>query len=94
MKNQRVKNSLGCHFYYLCVRKGESAARLAPHVKAHKIRVPFGIEILCCLPYIIMVNIVAGLAWETRDRNSTEVACESFTGEILRPTDGAVAKSL
>ena len=27
------------------------------------------------------------------DCNSTEVACESFTGEILRPTDGAVAKS-
>ena len=28
-----------------------------------------------------------------RDCNSTEMACESFTGEILRPTDGAVAKS-
>ena len=26
--------------------------------KSHMIRVPFGIEILCCLPYIIMVNIV------------------------------------
>ena len=77
-------------------------------VKSHMIRVPFGIEILCCRPYIIMVNIAkepkeevgAGLAWETkligldRDCNSTEVACESFTGEILRPTDGAVAKSL
>ena len=42
--------------------------------KSHMIRVPFGIEILCCLPYIIMVNIVgepkeevgAGLAWETK----------------------------
>ena len=62
--------------------------------KSHMIRVPFGIEILCC---IIMVNIVgAGLPWETkldRDCNSTEMACESFTGEILRPTDGAAAKT-
>ena len=45
-------------------------------------------------------EVGAGLALETkligldRDCNSTEVACESFTGEILRPTDEAVAKSL
>ena len=58
------------------------------------IRVPFRIEMLCCLPYIIMVNIVgepepkeevgAGLAWETKligldkDCNSTVVACEAL----------------
>ena len=61
--------------------------------KSHMIRVPFGIEILCCLPYIIMVNnncrqakeeVRAGLAWETkligldRDCNSTVVACEAL----------------
>ena len=59
--------------------------------KSHMIRVPFGIKILCCLQYIVMVNIVgepksqkeevgAGLAWETkldRDCNSTVVACEA-----------------
>ena len=45
--------------------------------KSHMIRVPFGIEILCCLLYIIMVNncrrakeqkeeVGAGLAWKTK----------------------------
>ena len=28
--------------------------------RSHKIRVPFGIEILCCWPYIIMVNTIVG----------------------------------
>ena len=60
--------------------------------RSHKIRVPFGIGILCCRPYIIMVNIVGepkedvgtGLAWETkligldRDCNSTVVACKAL----------------
>ena len=45
-------------------------------------------------------EVGGGLAWKNeayrtnRDCNSTVVACESFTGEILRPTDGAAAKSL
>ena len=61
--------------------------------RSHKIRVPFGIGILCCLPYIIAVyrrakepkeEVGAGLAWETkligldRDCNSTVVACETL----------------
>ena len=54
---------------------------------------------LCCLPNVNNnvgepksqnEEVGAGLAWKTkltgldRDCNSTVVACESFTGEILR----------
>ena len=62
------------------------------------IRVPFGIEILCCRrAKEPKEEVGAGLAWETkliglldRDCNSTEVVCEA----LLVPTDEAVAKSL
>ena len=46
--------------------------------KSHMIRIPFGIEILCCLPYIIMVNIVGEPKSQRGGRSGFGVGNEAY----------------
>ena len=46
---------------------------------SHIIRVPFGIEILCCLPYIILVNIVGEPKSQKRRSSGFGVGNEART---------------